>query len=598
MVRRVTAWGALVLALLALAAPARAQSTEAIGTYDVAIRIEPDGTLTIRETIEYDFGSNLRHGIFRDIPTRFYLDDTYDRVYPLEIRSVDATGDAPTDLEVTEQGGNTHIRIGDPDEEISGVHTYTIVYTVRGALNPFPEHDELYWNVIGTGFPVPIARARATVFSPAAIPRAECFLGASGFTERCGETDLSGQEATFRAGRSLAAFEGMTVVVALPKGAVPEPHLILDERWAIERAFRVTPATTAGSVGLLALLGAGLGWLLWRQGRDRRFVGSPIDHVMGSDSGQDEPVPLGDADAEAPVEFAPPEDIRPGEVGMLLDERANLIDVTASIVDLAVRGYLRIEELEPKGFLRKGDWSLIRLREPDDDLRAYERMLLDAIFETGAQVNVSDLKDRFAARLDRVERALSNDAVRRGWFPERPERVSARWVGRGLGLTVVGGVITYALARWTHLGLLGLPVVVSGLAMAGLAPRMPARTARGTAMLRRVRGFRRVIATAETHMSRWAEEQHVFTRYLPYAIVFGLTEKWAKAFEGLAREPDTSGWYVGSRPFTYAALADSMDGFTVTTGGTLASTPSSSGSSGFGGGSSGGGGGGGGGGSW
>jgi len=596
--RRVAACLGLVVAALAPASVASAQAAESIGTYDVAIRIEPDGSLTIRETIEYDFGSNLRHGIFRDVPTRFYVDDTYDRVYPLEVQSVDATQDAPTDLEVTEQGGNTHIRIGDPDEEISGVHTYTIVYTVKGALNPFPEHDELYWNVIGTEFPVPIERARATVYAPASVPRAECFLGASGFTERCAGVEIAGDQVIFRAGRGLAAFEGMTVVVALPKGAVPEPHLILDERWAIERAFSLTPATTSGSVGLLAMMVAGLGWLVWRQGRDRRFVGSPIDHVMGSASGLDEPVPPGDADAEAPVEFAPPQDIRPGEVGTLLDERANLIDVTATIVDLAVRGYLRIEELERKGLFRKGDWSMVRVREADDDLRAYERMLLDAIFESGPEVRVSELKDRFAARLHRVEQAMSTDAVQRGWFPERPEKVSARWVGRGLLLALAGGGLTYVLARWTHLGLLGLPFVGGGLAMAALAPRMPARTAKGTAMLRRVRGFRRVIATAETHMSRWAEEQHVFTRFLPYAIVFGLTDKWAKAFEGLAGEPDTSGWYVGSRPFTYAALADSMDGFTVTTGGTLASTPSSSGSSGFGGGSSGGGGGGGGGGSW
>ena len=132
-----------------------------------------------------------------------------------------------------------------------------------------------------------------------------------------------------------------------------------------------------------------------------------------------------------------------------------------------------------------------------------------------------------------------------------------------------------------------------------MARQMPARTAKGTAMLRRIRGFRRVIATAEQHMARWAEEENVFTRYLPYAIVFGLTEKWAKAFEDLGIQPDTSSWYVGPRMFTAMAFADSIDGFATTTGGTLASTPASSGSSGFGGGGfSGGGGGGGGGGSW
>jgi uncharacterized membrane protein len=166
-------------------------------------------------------------------------------------------------------------------------------------------------------------------------------------------------------------------------------------------------------------------------------------------------------------------------------------------------------------------------------------------------------------------------------------------------LTVVGAGLTFVLARWTHWGLVGIPVIIAGVALALMARWMPARTAKGTAMLRRIRGFRQVIATAETHMSRWAEEENVFTRYLPYAIVFGLTKKWAKAFEDLGIQPDTSSWYAGSRAFTAVAFADSIDGFAVTTGGTLASTPAASGSSGFGGGGfSGGGGGGGGGGSW
>jgi uncharacterized membrane protein len=113
-----------------------------------------------------------------------------------------------------------------------------------------------------------------------------------------------------------------------------------------------------------------------------------------------------------------------------------------------------------------------------------------------------------------------------------------------------------------------------------------------------VRGFRRVIETAETHMSQWAEKELVFTRFLPYAVVFGYTDKWARAFAALGIQPDTS-WYVSPRPFVFAEFAESMDGFAVTTGGTIASTPSGSGSSGFGGGGfSGGGGGGGGGGSW
>jgi hypothetical protein len=122
----------------------------------------------------------------------------------------------------------------------------------------------------------------------------------------------------------------------------------------------------------------------------------------------------------------------------------------------------------------------------------------------------------------------------------------------------------------------------------------------GTAITRRVNGFRRVVETAEEHMSKWAEQENVFTRYLPYAIVFGVTEKWARTFEALGQLPsDDMSWYVSTRPFAYAAFADGLDSFAVTTSGVIASTPSGSGGSGFGGGGfSGGGGGGGGGGSW
>jgi uncharacterized membrane protein len=200
--------------------------------------------------------------------------------------------------------------------------------------------------------------------------------------------------------------------------------------------------------------------------------------------------------------------------------------------------------------------------------------------------------------LEGVEESLYVDVVNRGWFRSRPDKVRSTWQARGVVVLILGAALTFVLARWTHWGLLGIPLILGGLLLVIFAKRMPARTASGTAMLRRVRGFRRVIETAETHMSQWAEKEMIFTTFLPYAVVFGCTDKWAKAFAALGVQPDTS-WYVSPRPFVYTEFAHSMDGFAVTTGGTIASTPSGSGSSGFGGGGfSGGGGGGGGGGSW
>jgi uncharacterized protein (TIGR04222 family) len=595
LIRSLVAAGALGLLLVA---PARAQSTgEVIHDYAVEIEILPDGDLRITERIDYDFGSVLRHGIFRTIPSRFSYDDQNDRVYPIDDVSVES--DAPDDVDVSEEGSFTKIRVGDPDVEISGRHTYTLTYRVEGALNGFPDHDELFWNAIGNEWQAPIEAARATVSAPASITRIACFQGYEGSTEPCARAHERGAMARFSVGRSLAPFEGMTVVVAIPKGAVPEPAPILEERWSLGRAFSVNGGTVTASVAVIGLLGWGLFRLWSREGRDRRFRGSPVDQVLGTTTGEDEAVPLGEGDAEAPVEFAPPEGVRPGQIGTLIDERANVVDVTASIVDLAGRGFLVIHEIPDRGLFSKTDWRLVRTEADATELLPYEERLLNGLFRDGGEVKVSDLKTTFAERLHDIEQSLYADAMGNGWFRARPDQVRTRWAGRGTLLALVGVGLTFVLARWTHWGLVGIPVILGGLTLALMARRMPARTAKGTALVRRIRGFRRVIATAETHMSRWAEQENVFTRYLPYAIVFGLTSKWAKAFADLGMTPDTSSWYVGPHPFTAIAFADSIDGFAVTTGGTLASTPSASGSSGFGGGGfSGGGGGGGGGGSW
>ena len=583
---------------LLVAPGARAQSFETIDSYDIRIVVQTDGSMRITETIAYDFGPSERHGILRRIPTRLAYDDRYDRVYRLTVESVGATEGASADFEVSDEpGGITQIRIGDPDSTVSGQHTYCIVYVVQGAMNGFGDHDELYWNAIGDEWDVTVQSATVTVTMPGRITQVACYAGPSGSYLPCDRAKMDGDVARFRHAQ-LGAFQALTVVVAVPKGIVaqPAPHLV--ERWSIDRAFARTPATLGLSGALFVLIVAGVAWVLWARGRDRRFVGSPVDQVMGNPTGADQAVPLFERGV-APVEFAPPEDLRPGQIGTIMDERANTLDVTATIVDLAVRGYLTIEEIPKEGWFGKPDWTLHRTEKADDDLLTYENTLLTNLFSTGTDVALSGLKATFAAHLAMVEEQLYNDAVKRGWFLKRPDKVRTAWHALGVLLLIVGIALTFVLARWTHWGLVGIPVAVGGLMLTVAGRWMPNKTAKGTAIARRVGGFRTVIETAETHMSRWAEEQNVFTRFLPFAIVFGCTEKWAKAFEGLDQMPPDTTWYLSNRPFLYADFGHSLEGFSVTTGGTISSTPSGSGSSGFGGGGfSGGGGGGGGGGSW
>jgi uncharacterized membrane protein YgcG len=601
-VRRGAALALVVLvACIAGAVPGAGAQTnliEHVADYRSEVTIEHDGTIEVHETIVYDFGVVPKHGIYRTIPVRTSQSpkDGYDRVYPLTVVSVTGSEGTPTQYTVEDDGDNQRIRIGDPDRTITGEHTYDIVYRVRGEMNAFPDHDELYWNAVGTEWSVPIAQASATVHAPADITQVACFAGALGSKLPCDAASSTGPDAQFSKS-NLAPYEGMSFVVALPKGAiVPSPEPILDERFSFASAFRVTPATGGIAGGLLALLVLGVLVLVWKFGRDRRYAGSAVDAAYGKDGGPETAAPL--HEAETPVEFEPPDGLRPGELGTLVDFDAGPLDVTATIIDLAVRGYLKIEEVEKEWYQFKHDWKLTKL-DKDEPLKQYERTLHDGLFKDGDEVKLSDLKNKFAERMGKVRSQLMDDAMSKGWFTRKPGTVKVLWALLGGFVLAAGIALTILLAIGTHAALLGVPVIVGGILLMIAARWMPKRTAKGYAALRHTLGFKRFIDESEKHRAQFAERANIFSEYLPYAVVFGATEKWAKAFADLGDEPDTSSWYVSQHAFNYAVFSNAIDGFATTSAGTLTSSPASTGSSGFGGGGfSGGGGGGGGGGSW
>jgi uncharacterized membrane protein len=224
--------------------------------------------------------------------------------------------------------------------------------------------------------------------------------------------------------------------------------------------------------------------------------------------------------------------------------------------------------------------------------------LFSALFKNRDRVRLSELRNHFATQFNKVEDQLYDDVVERGWFLRRPDRVRAFWTGMGVLALVVAGALALLLAWKTHAGLIGVAAVLGALALLISARSMPRRTAKGTATLVRAMGFRRFMVESDPERERFAERANLFTEYLPYAVVFGITEKWARAFAGLDGQVASPSWYVSPHPFEIAGFAHAIDGFTVSSAGTLTSTPGGSGGSGFSGGSSGGGGGGGGGGSW
>ena len=608
-VRRAARYALLgaVVAAIAVWLPhiAAAQSTfEQIRRYDSDITIESSGALLVRETIDYEFGSTPHHGIFRDIPYRFDYSrkDSTDRVTPIDVLSVQSS-DAPDQYETSdfENGsvGYLRIKIGDPDRTITGHHTYVIKYRVQGALNGFRDHDELSWNAVGGNWPVIIDDVTATVHAPSGILQILCVQGATGSSLPCTTATTNENSATFAQDR-LFPFWGMTITIAIPKGAVPTPRPVLEERFSLARAFSLDGPTVGGTVALAAVLLGGYAWLFRRFGRDRRFRGFAIDQAFGSPDGEYEITPYFDH-TDVPVEFVPPDHLRAGQVGTLIDFAANPLDVTATMIDLAVRKYLVIDEVSSTSRWAKADWKLTKLRKADGDLLPYERKVMDGLFQKREEVQLSDLRYKFATRMRGIEKALMDDAMQRKWFTHRPEQTRLLTVSVGVGVLLAGVALMVVLAAFTSAALLAVPIVLLGLVILFTARLAPARTATGSAALRRVNGFRRFINESEKERARFAEQKQLFSEYLPYAIVFGATERWARAFEGLEAEPPDMSWYRSTMPFNYVLLASALDNFTVSTAGTLTSTPpsASSGSSGFsGGGFSGGGFGGGGGGSW
>jgi hypothetical protein len=592
-----------LLAWLLLAPAAAADEGWIIERLRIALEIRPDGTLAALEAIDVDFRGLSRHGIFRDMAYVFDYDATQLREYEIDLASVTSAEGRRHQVQSSTAGATRRFRIGDPNRTISGKETYRLAYHVRGALNGFPDHDELYWNATGT-WPVRIATASVVVKAPAgAIDRVDCFQGPRGSTEHCAAR-FAEDEASYTATRPLVEGEQMTIVAGLRKGAVadPVPKLVARLRGmggasgalgATAPFFEPAPRFVAlMAVGFAAAL-SGVGWLWWRIGRDRQYVAL---YQTGRDAGPDEAVPLGGARPIA-VEFQPPDGIRPGQMGLLVDERADTLDVTATIIDLAVRGYLTITELPKSGWFSAKDWQLDRVKDAGP-LLEYERLVLNGLFDAGQSRKLSELKNKFYDDLSKAKTALYRDAVDRKWFPRNPESVRTIFRVAGIFGILAGVALTLLLGAKWGAGLVGLPVVAGGLALAIAARGMPRRTAAGRDLMRRTLGFARYIRTAETHQQAFAERANLFTEYLPYAIAFKCVDGWARAFKDIDLQEATARWYSGTTPFTTGSFASSLGSFSSSVSTAIASTPGGSGSSGFSGGSSGGGGGGGGGGSW
>lgn len=561
-----------------------------IDKFDSQIEILTSGEVRVKEVIGVDFNFLEKHGIFRDIPYVYELDGvkTYTEI---DIKQV-LQNDKKAKFSQSLTDGYVRLKIGDPDKTIAGKNKYEITYIARGVLRGFEDHDELYWNVTGNNWPVSISSATSTIRLPGdGIIELACFQGYSGQAELCKPQVDTERLARFESDGVLDESQGMTIAASYTKGLVPILHIEKPKSFW-EKLIDWPSLTT---IFTLILFGAGTTIYLWnKNGRDYWFgqgVFGKIDN-LGS-------VKPHVAHETTVVEYTPPEKLTPAVLGVLMDERAHTHDVVATIIDLAGRGFLTIREIDKKWLFGKIDYELNRSGKDAASLLGYEKLLLEKLFDTGQSVKVSGLKNSFYADLKKVKEALYDEVVTKKLFPTNPEKVRSKYLAGGIimlfaGIFLVGYTIGFGNVFLTDL-CLGL--IVSGVVMLGFSRYMPRRTAYGRDLYRRVKGYRLFIDKAETHRQKFFEKKNLFNEVLPYAIVFELTGKFAKAMKEIGLENASPTWYQGVHGFNMENFESSMSSFSSSMSSAIASTPSSSG--GFsGGGSSGGGFGGGGGGSW
>jgi hypothetical protein len=554
--------------LLLAAVPAAAQRTLVIDRFDAAIQVNTDGTVDVAEVIRPRFTGSW-NGIYRTIPIEYRTPQGLNYTLRLVIDSVTDERGTKLRYETSRERHYRKVKIWVPGA-VDATKTVRLRYYVPDALRFFDEHDELYWNVTGDEWDVPIESASAEIRLPAGVTgvRATAFRGAYGSTDRA-PVSIDGTVVTVQAAGGLGFHEGLTAVVGWNPGVVHRPT-------AVERITRVLSSNLPLAIPPLVFVAM---WSLWRRrGRDPKL--GPVT-----------------------TRYEPPDGMTPAEVGTLVDGKPDMRDITATIVDLAVRGYLHITEAESGGVFglfssKDYTFALMKPRDQWSGLKTHERGLLDAMFGSGDQVRLADLKNKFYKQLPGLRDGLYSGLVSGGFYRARPDRVRAAYIGGGVAAGIAIGVASAAI-----MGALGMqPVagilagILSGAVIVLFGIFMPARTVQGTRGLESILGFQEFLSRVEAdRLQRMVKTPEMFEKLLPFAMALGVEDNWARAFEGIYREPPQ--WYTGPPGvFQARAFTGSLSRMSTQAAAVMASSPRSSSGSGFSGGSSGGGFGGGGGG--
>ena len=519
-------------------------------SYQFDGKLEADGTLQVSETITFDA---LPDRVSQRFATRAPIDrHSY---YRYEFSGFTVEGAEGVEIS---RDGDYEVVSFTPSAEVR------ITYSVKGTTREDTAAGEgatvFSWRVL-QGLSIPVAKVEG-VLKVATVPQfVDCTSGPPGALDKCVMAAAGTHNAPMPVFESDARGVGeqVTFTVGLQGGSIASSAMVQEE-WNLDRAFTVNLATVGASLAVLAVGSLLLWWLFRRTGKDAQFDGDAA--VVGAFR------PVGDGESV----FEPADGIRPGLVGTVADERVDPVDITATLLDLAVRGHLRITELQhPQHGLV--DWRFTRLERPDDAVTTFEKRLLDAVVPNGSSSLVSELPTSLAPALPGIQDALYDEVVAKGWFESRPDSIRSSWKLRGwiaLGASVVALVL---LAALTTFGLLGLVLVALAAGLLSIGNQMPRRTAEGTRLVSGLAALSSLLTTHSTTQMPKGRELVEISRLLPYTVVLGGRQRWLEAMAAAddddLPDPTDLDWYHAPETWHLKDLPASLTQFVNTVQGEL-----------------------------
>jgi len=509
-------------AVLALALPACARSWR-IANFQATIDVHQDGSALVAERITAVFTGSYQ-GIYRTIPIEYPGPHGANYTLFVDVIGVkDADSGQALRYELHRQGHYRQIKIYVPGA-MNTDKTVEINYEVKNATRFFPDHDEFYWNVTGNDWPVPIDHASALLMFPQDATgqiRAQGFTGIYGSRQQEVASEVRDGAASFETTNPLSMRAGLTADVFIPKGILREPGELTQIAWFVQ----------SNPVVLLPVIVFAVMFGLW--------------YTVGRD-----PDP---GISVAPM-YEPPKDMTPAECGALVDDGVGPRDITCTLVDLAVKGYIKIEEVTEQHLLFSGRDYIFHLLKPRSEwkqLAAHEQVMLENLYAGGGEsTRLSTLKNHFYTAIPAVKDDVLYELKQKGLYTVDPDSAHAYLIGTVVAIVVV----LLLLNHFGHFPLLQSgawsvgAVIVSGVIVYLFGRQMTAKSLKGARTYVQILGFEEFMNRVDKDRLKQMPPD-TFEKYLPYAMALGVEHRWAQAFAGIIQNPPS--WYSGPTPAGY-----------------------------------------------